>query len=350
MSQTSRREQRNHRKVFSVLGVILFGLVLASCSVQAYGECLKVSPDPALRIDPDAVTAMAKANLQSKDFYRVMQIVAHYETNSCWAGATGNFDGQWLSLGVMQWNFGRDSLQPMLALFRSKFHSEAELTTQVARLMPNYGSRLLARSCTAIPIEQTCKTFLMSQYDANNNLLPGFKAEADRLFESDLMRQIQVDYFARRLTSVLDDLNRLFHHPKPEAWQVAWAMDLKTQQGRFPTDRSIAETRNEIMTLELTERKKRLTGIVEWYKAQCDAGDSDGVKLDCDYNFSVWNNLITNSYPAASREEAVHLTYLVSRTAANQDGSYQADSFQRRAAIAFSKGSVHGNRVDFSQF
>ena len=172
---------------------------------------------------PSATAAMAGAKLAVKDFYSVMQVVSRYETGGCWAGATGNSDGQWLSLGVMQWNFGQGSLQPILARFRSKF-SDTELTEQLARLMPVFGKQLFARSCTAKPIEQACITFLKTQYMRDGALQPAFKAETDRLFESDVMRQIQVDYFARSLTTILDDLSRIFHTAQPEAWMVAWAM------------------------------------------------------------------------------------------------------------------------------
>jgi len=249
----------------------------------------------------------------------------------------------------MQWNFGQGSLQPILARFRSKF-SDTELTEQLARLMPVFGKQLFARSCTAKPIEQACITFLKTQYMRDGALQPAFKAETDRLFESDVMRQIQVDYFARSLTTILDDLSRIFHTAQPEAWMVAWAMDLKTQQGRFPSDNSIARVRKDLMTLELPQRKVKLFGIVSWYKATCDIGYSSGVKEDCTYNVSTWNGLIANQYPPSEREETIHFTYAVSHTATGQDGDYQADAFQRRAAIAFGKGSVHGTRVDFSEY
>ncbi len=50
--------------------------------------------------------------------YRCFALIGTFETGrgipDCFAGITGDFDGQGLSFGVLQWNFGQDSLQPLL--------------------------------------------------------------------------------------------------------------------------------------------------------------------------------------------------------------------------------------------
>lgn len=50
--------------------------------------------------------------------YRCLALTASFETGKgipeCFAGLSGDFDGQGMSLGVLQWNFGQDSLQPLL--------------------------------------------------------------------------------------------------------------------------------------------------------------------------------------------------------------------------------------------
>jgi len=49
---------------------------------------------------------------------RCMALTGSFETGSlfpeCFAGLSGDFDGQGLSFGVAQWNFGQGSLQPLL--------------------------------------------------------------------------------------------------------------------------------------------------------------------------------------------------------------------------------------------
>lgn len=50
--------------------------------------------------------------------YRCLALTGSIETGAsvpdCFAGLSGDFDGQGLSFGALQWNFGQDSLQPLL--------------------------------------------------------------------------------------------------------------------------------------------------------------------------------------------------------------------------------------------
>src|SRR5512137_2315949 len=50
--------------------------------------------------------------------YRCLALTGSFETGQglpdCFAGLSGDFDGQGMSLGVLQWNFGQGSLQPLL--------------------------------------------------------------------------------------------------------------------------------------------------------------------------------------------------------------------------------------------
>jgi len=50
--------------------------------------------------------------------YKCLALTGAFETGQgapdCFAGLSGDFDGQGMSFGVLQWNFGQDSLQPLL--------------------------------------------------------------------------------------------------------------------------------------------------------------------------------------------------------------------------------------------
>jgi hypothetical protein len=54
--------------------------------------------------------------------YRCLGLTGSFETSSpipeCFAGLSGDFDGQGLSFGALQWNFGQGSLQPLLELMK----------------------------------------------------------------------------------------------------------------------------------------------------------------------------------------------------------------------------------------
>src|SRR5439155_23598758 len=51
--------------------------------------------------------------------YRCLALTGSFETGTappdCFAGLSGDFDGQGMSFGVCQWNLGKGSLQPLLA-------------------------------------------------------------------------------------------------------------------------------------------------------------------------------------------------------------------------------------------
>lgn len=65
---------------------------------------------------------------------KCLALTGSFETDQpapeCFAGLSGDFDGQGISFGVAQWNFGQDSLQPLLkeliakspAVVQSTFH------------------------------------------------------------------------------------------------------------------------------------------------------------------------------------------------------------------------------------
>ena len=50
--------------------------------------------------------------------YRCLALTGSFETGAaipdCFAGVSGDFDGQGISFGVLQWNFGQGSLQPLM--------------------------------------------------------------------------------------------------------------------------------------------------------------------------------------------------------------------------------------------
>ena len=50
--------------------------------------------------------------------YKTLALTGSFETDKgvpeCFAGLSGDFDGQGISFGVLQWNFGQESLQPLL--------------------------------------------------------------------------------------------------------------------------------------------------------------------------------------------------------------------------------------------
>jgi hypothetical protein len=95
-----------------------------------------------------AAPAIANAPIER----RCLALTGSFETGApppeCFAGLSGDFDGQGISLGVCQWNFGQGSLQPLLlamdqtqpAVVDAVFHDLAPELRQV--LQASHGEQL----------------------------------------------------------------------------------------------------------------------------------------------------------------------------------------------------------------
>jgi hypothetical protein len=95
---------------------------------------------PQSRIPAPVIVSQSIAN-------RCVALTGSFETSlpppDCFAGLTGDFDGQGISLGVCQWNLGQGSLQPLL-LEMDQAHSV--LVTDVFHTYANEFRRMLAAS------------------------------------------------------------------------------------------------------------------------------------------------------------------------------------------------------------
>jgi hypothetical protein len=91
-------------------------------AVKAFQQNTGLEVDGA--VGPITWKALFKAKIPAPSLfskplaYRCLALTGAFETNSgfpdCFAGLSGDFDGQGISFGVCQWNFGQGSLQPLL--------------------------------------------------------------------------------------------------------------------------------------------------------------------------------------------------------------------------------------------
>ncbi len=77
-----------------------------------------VGPETWKRLFPQEPLIPAPAIASRDLIYRCLALTGSFETGQpppdCFAGLSGDFDGQGLSFGVLQWNIGQQSLQPFL--------------------------------------------------------------------------------------------------------------------------------------------------------------------------------------------------------------------------------------------
>ena len=325
------------------LVLCLLPVVHLCVAPPAHAACVAISDGPELAISRDNLDSLSAMGIGRHDLFLALRDTARAETDGCWAGATGNFDDQIVSVGALQWNFGQDSLQPILRRFRAKFATQETFEKALATLMPTYGSLAFSTECLATPIGSHCRLKWDELQDKKGNLEPNLKLEMDSLFNSTPMLQVQLDEFARLVTSVKDDLLRLFGPENISALKIKWAIDTKVQQGRFPTDNSVRRMRERSAGLSLDRQRAILLSIVQWYSGLCGSLDQDGTRLDYQYNTQAWTYSLNRGF-TPEQFELLYLTFLRSRTSAVEEGRWQALTFQRRATIILGAGSVAGRR------
>src|SRR5687768_16529294 len=118
-----------------IMGLFLPALLFAPpASAQTVADialiCRKVGDVPSrtgtpqfIRIDSGAAAQLAQIGLDRAAIFDRMAETSIPETMGCWAMPVGNFDGQLISVGMSQWNYGTGSLQPLLEQWRDSFGS-----------------------------------------------------------------------------------------------------------------------------------------------------------------------------------------------------------------------------------
>ncbi|MGY4399071.1 hypothetical protein ACVWZA_004284 [Sphingomonas sp. UYAg733] len=297
-----------------------------------------------IRIDPAAAARMAEVGLDRAGIFARMAETSIPETMGCWAMPAGNFDGQLISVGMAQWNFGTDSLQPVLDRWRDRFRSGRRFKRALKDLAPTYGKLFFSEPCRAVPVGDKCRTGILAAEDSGGRLGPAIEAELTAIFESDAMLQVQTDTYIDLLDAVRLDLLRVFPAGPMTLRKVRWAIDIRVQQGFLPGDEDVARLRGKLAAMPEAERWPRLRAIIAWYKALAETIDQDGIGRDHQWNVARWGCLIDAGLIDPEQYELLNLTFLRSRTAIGNSGRWQALTFERRAKIILGVGSVSGTR------
>lgn len=150
------------------------------------------------------------------------EITGKFETMSSnpWAAATGDFDQMGISCGVLQWNIGMGSLQPMV---------KSVGKAVVKHYMPSFGEKMW--QAANAPVKDGLK--IVRQWQTGTTLKPSAKAELSALFGGPEMKAVQL----ARVRTVGESAFAL-----AEVWckntgapmrlkDFCWFFDLVTQNG-----------------------------------------------------------------------------------------------------------------------
>jgi hypothetical protein len=224
-----------------------------------------------------------------------LALTGGFETNhpppDCFAGLSGDFDGQGMSFGVLQWNIGQGSLQPLLAQMNQ---NHPDILGQV--FGPNY-SALVAM--LAETVDEQLAWARSIQDPIRHVLFEPWQGQFKTLGRQQEFQDIEAQSAAGIFQQALALCNDFGVSSQRAA---ALLFDIKVQTG----------------------------GIKSWVKPQI---LSDFDELDQTGSGDV---------PV----EVARLRVIATRSAASANPKWIADVQNRKLTIANGEGTVHGNRYD----
>jgi hypothetical protein len=272
-------------------------------AVRAFQRGANLTPDgtvgPATWAKLFAGAAPAEAQIKEPEIktqtlsLRCLALTGSFETTTpppdCFAGLSGDFDGQGISFGVCQWNFGQKSLQPLLTELNNTQPKLVEV------IFHDYAAEF-RKLITSSAEEQM--EWANSIQDPRHNIVEPWMGLLKSLGRTPEFQAIQASHASRLFQDALV-LCREFEVTSERA--VALLFDIKVQNG----------------------------SISEVVKSQ----------IERDYAAIAAGQ-------AANAVEVERLQIIANRRAAASATKWVADVRNRKLTIANGAGTVHGRRYD----
>jgi len=259
----------------------------------------------------------------SDDFLTAgLKITGHFEDSNDPLGAvSGNFDQMGISLGVLQWNIGQGSLQPIVKAIRKSV---------VTDTMPKYGEDLW-RACNTKIAEGLA---IVRAWQPNNKLPKAVFRE--------LKAYVQCEPFQRQQLAVARKVGNTAWNTavawaqkqgRPEATkkEFCWFYDVYTQNGGLKS--VTLETVQNFIANHGTKSVDDL--ICDWLAAQ---PPKQPGSVDARKNAKIWRNAVPSK--DATLFVASYLRAMLSAA------HWRADVLNRKATIALGTGWVHKEEHD----
>jgi hypothetical protein len=249
-----------------------------------------------------------------------LKVTGHFEDSADpLGGVSGDFDGMGLSLGVLQWNIGMGSLQPLV-----KNTGRAA----VVDAMPVFGSEFW-RACTG-NISQGLTT--VRGWQTGQRLRPAVKAELKALAHSAAFVDQQIAA-ARKVAAQAwlgaSTWNKEAGLSDPSLRDFCWFFDLMTQNGGLkgisPSDVE------QFIAAAGSDRADDL--VCDWLEArtEADAGYKDSIKNALEWRDAVSDSALMLFVASYLRSQKTKLLW-------------RADALNRKGTIVLGTGWVHGEK------
>lgn len=174
--------------------------------------------------------AVESPHMRDKELsYRCLALTGAFETGAgipgCFCGLSGDFDGQGISLGVLQWNLGQGSLQP---LFQDMIAQHETLTKSI------FGEHFDAlKEALMLPNSQDGKADLLEfarsiQHPVTHQVFEPWRGYAKSLGRMAEFQEVQVHHAGKAYTKALELCEE---YDLRSGRAVALMFDIVTQNG-----------------------------------------------------------------------------------------------------------------------
>ena len=253
-----------------------------------------------------------------------LEITGHFEdSDEPLAAVSGNFDGMGISLGVLQWNIGSNSLQPIV-------RGIGQATALAS--MPNRGADLW-KACNTSVAEGLA---IVRAWQPNNKLPADVRAELKAFVKSSPFQKAQLET-ARKVGDRAWDLAVSWataqQRPTASKKEFCWFYDVLTQNGSMKS-----VTFDSVKAFIAGHGAHSADDVVCDWLANCTpplAGAKDANK-----NATEWRNNVP--------DESMVLFVASYLRAGEAKSEWRADVLNRKGTIAVGKGWVHAGKHDLS--
>lgn len=254
-----------------------------------------------------------------------LETTGDFETaGNPWGGVTGDFDGMGLSCGVLQWNIGSNSLQPLV---------KAAGEPAVKATMPRHGAKFWEASNTTVA---KGLAIVRAWQNGGARLPAEIKAElvafmcSEPMVAQQMAASARVARSAERLATAWAASRGSAPHSKRD---FCWFFDLVTQNGGL---KGLTITDVKAFVAAQGGPANALTEICDWLAAMPQA--HAGFK-DCWRNAQLWRGAVDPAW-----RDLFILAYLRARKARTE---YAGVVMNRKGTIALAQGWVNAEMMNF---
>ena len=263
-------------------------------------------------------------NLTPEWLKTALEVTGGFETDgNPWAGISNDFDGQGISCGILQWNIGQGSLQPIVKACGEE---------TVKKYMPTYGDQLW----TACNQSIAKGLQIVRSWQPNKKLKQDVLKELKALFGSPEMVEQQMAVSRKvgeKSMALASKWAQELRNGDPHLKEFCLFFDLVTQNGGMKN----VWLNNVRDFIADKERSKVDDAICDWITSRPSDTDHypEGKK-----NAALWKNI------ADGDVELFTLAYLRCLKSVKQ---YQIVALNRKGTIALTHGWVNQGLVDLPQ-